>query len=619
MVLKFMKHLFPRKLRLRSELIHRVLALLLPFGRKELGFVLILVIIQGVVQALGVFSIMPFLALVTNPEKALASEFAQKLAARSPLLSPENIVLTAGVATVTLLVLSGIVNGLTDYYRSRYAYFSGMRIGSYLLHAYANQPYVFHLKHNSAELIKRLQSEVNIFMSGVLIPLLDIVSRSVNVLLILTLLLLVNPLVCVVMLTTFSLLLCISFIAFRQSVVRGNIERKYLISQRFLSASQLLTGIKTAMIHRRQDYFIGKFKQSSQRIAAHDAFVSLASSTPQYVIESLAFSSIVILVLVIQMRDQPLQDVLPPLVFFVVAAYRMLPALQTIYSQITKIQSQQFAIDTLYEDYQLLHHYPVPSKQLSKLVCQKPLPFDSAIVFDNVTYRYPDVTQASLQNVSFTIKKGQKIGIVGASGAGKSTLVDLMIGLLKPYSGSIKIDSTALNEANIPAWQNLVGYVSQDIFLLDDTLRNNIAFGIASDQVNESKVIAAAKIAQIHDYIVQDMSEGYDTVCGERGVRLSGGQRQRIALARALYHQPSVLIFDEATSALDNETERNLVAAINALPRYFTIVMVAHRLSTVRKCDRILVFEKGHLVGADTYDRLVCNSLEFSQLTANHS
>ena len=609
-----MQHLFKRQFNLHFWFIHQVLTLLLPFGKRDLVVVLALVLCQGMLQAIGIFSIMPFLALATNPESALASKAGQQIVKMFPAISADSVVVIAGITTVTLLLLSGVVNGITDYFRSRYAYFSGMRIGGYLLYAYANQPYVFHLKHNSAELVKRLQSEVNMFTSGTLVPCLEIVSRGVNVLLILAMLLLVNPVVCVIVFTAFGLSLGVSFLVFQRSIIRGNIERKQLISHRFLAANQLLTGIKTAMVHRRQGYFVNRFNQAYQRIAAHDSFVAIASNGPRYVIESLAFSSMAVLILVLHLQGQSLQAVLPSLVFFVVASYRMLPALQSIYGQITRIQSQRFAVDTLYDDFKLLHSVPVvPAK--TSLTCS--LCFEREIVFDRVTYRYPESNQMSLQNVSFVIEKGSKIGVVGASGAGKSTLVDLLIGLLRPYAGSIKVDDTVLEEGSVPGWQSLVGYVSQDIFLLDDTLRNNIAFGIPADDIVEDQVIAAAKIAQIHDHIMRDTPEGYDTACGERGVRLSGGQRQRIALARALYHQPNVLIFDEATSALDNETERNLVAAIETLPNYFTIVTVAHRLSTVRNCDRILVFEKGHLADVDTYDKLIHSSSAFKQLAAH--
>ena len=608
-----MIHLLKRQFKERFKLVYRVLSLVLPFGRRELCLVLVLVLLQGTIQSLGIFSIMPFLALTMNSDQVMASGIAQQIVQAFPAINADNVVLIAGITTVSLLILSGVVNGTTDYYRSRYAYFSGMRIGSYLLHSYANQPYVFHLKHNSAELIKRLQSEVNMFMSGVLIPCVDIFSQSVNVVFILCLLLLVNPLTCIIVLLVFGSLLSASFVIFRQSVVRGNIERKRLISERFLSANQLLTGIKTAMVYRSQDYFVKRFQRAYKRVADHDSFVIIASNGPRYTIESLAFSSMVVLVLVLHSRDQPLQGILPSLTFFVVASYRMLPALQGIYSQITKIQSQRFAVDVLYDDFRALRQEAVFKAGEAS---QRPLSFNKEIVFDRVTYCYPDTVRRSLQDVSFTISKGSKIGIVGSSGAGKSTLVDLLIGLLQPYAGTIKVDGVVLDSTNIGSWQSLLGYVSQDVFLLDDTLRNNIAFGISPDEIVEEQVMAAAQIAQIHSYVVNDMPEGYDTTCGERGVRLSGGQRQRIALARALYHQPSVLVFDEATSALDNETERNLVAAIEGLPDYFTTVTVAHRLSTVKNCDCILVFEKGRLVASDTYDRLMRDSLVFNQLAA---
>lgn len=597
-------------LRQQFNLIRRVLILILPFGKRELLFVLALVVLQGVIQALGVLSIMPFLVLVTNPDGVLKSYFGQTLIKVFPSINPNNIIWLTGSTTIILLILSSLVNCITDYYRSRYAYFTGAKLGGYLLQSYASQPYVFHLKHNSAELIRRLQHDVNTFMAGVLAPSLEILSRGINLILLLALLLLVNPVVCIAVLLIFGSLLGISYVVFRPAIVRGNLERNKLISQRFLAAQQLLSGIKVAMIHNSQDYFVSRFVNSWRKVAAHDSFVSIASNVPRYSIEAIAFTSIVMLVLVLYSRGNSLQEVLPLLVFFVAASYRMLPALQGLYGQVPKIQSQRFALDEIYKDFQAFG-LNKPKKQP---IDASPLIFDRQIAFENITYRYPEAEYVSLHNVSFVIQKGSNIGIVGSSGAGKSTLVDVLIGLLNPDSGKIYIDEAILSEQNLCKWQSLIGYVPQDVFLLDDTVRNNIAFGIPKYQIIEDQVIAAAKVAQIHNYIVKDMPEGYDTICGERGVRLSGGQRQRIALARALYHQPSVLVFDEATSALDNQTERNLVAAIEDLPAYFTIITVAHRLSTVQNCDEIFVFEKGRLVDIGRYTELLSDSTAFKKL-----
>ncbi|MGB3616899.1 MAG: ATP-binding cassette domain-containing protein, partial [Catalinimonas sp.] len=273
------------------------------------------------------------------------------------------------------------------------------------------------------------------------------------------------------------------------------------------------------------------------------------------------------------------------------------------------IQSQSFALDLLKEDFDELNQKP-PVVQATAAK----IPFEEQICFEGVSYRYDGAEKDALQNVRFTVKKGSKIGVVGSSGAGKSTLIDILTGLLSPSSGHLAVDDQVIDPSNVAGWQRHLGYVPQDIFLTNDTIRRNIAFGKKSEEIDQTQVESAARTAQIHHFIERELPEGYDTTCGERGVRLSGGQRQRIALARALYHQPDVLIFDEATSALDNETERNLVAAIEALPAYFTTFMIAHRLSTVRNCDQIFVFERGVLTASGTYDELLEVSSAFKQM-----
>lgn len=594
-----------------------VIELVSPFGRRQLIIVFVLMLTQGSIQALGVFSILPFLGLATNPQSAINSGFGKTLTNFFPFVTVGNIVVVSGIATVLLLTTSSLMNGITDYAKMRYTSFTGMRIGTRLLYLYAYQPYVFHIKHNSADLTKRLQSDVNMFMSGVLAPLLDIFSRSIGVLLLGILLFIVNPWVCLTVIIIFSSFLALAYAVFRQSLVQGSRDRKILIEKRFRYAHELLTGIKTATIHRCQDHFISGFQRSWQGVANHDTFLVVAGNGPRYTIEAITFSALVILILVLEVQGRSFEDFLPTLVFFVVASYRILPALQIIYGQVAQIQSKHFTLEVLREDLIQLNNRYTHTRLVGSM--HGSINLMRGIIFDSVTYQYPGAEKSALINLRLKIEAGNRVGIVGPSGAGKSTLVDLIIGLLQPTQGQIIIDDTALLEHNISIWQSLVGYVSQDIFLLDDTIERNIAFGISHGLINSQKLIHSAQIAQIHSYIQHDLPDGYQTMCGERGVRLSGGQRQRIALARALYHQPQVLVFDEATSALDSETERSLMAAIENLPSHITTIMIAHRLSTVKNCDQIFVLENGQLSDQGSYDNLLSRSAIFKQLALQSS
>ena len=603
-------------LKAQSKLIRKILAIILPFGKKKLTLVGILILLQGTIQVMGIFSIMPFLALATNPESVLQSKLGQKLIEVVPFVNLDNIVFAAGIFTVVLLITSSLVNGITDFIKARYAHFTCMHIGTHLLTSYAYQPYIFHLNHNSAELIKRLQSDVNMFMGGVLLPFLELISRIINVILILLILFVANPIAGGTAFLFFGSLLGLTFFAFRRALARGNSERKILISRRFVAAHQLLMGIKTVMVHECQKYFVSDFHRAYKRIAQLDSSLLVISNTPKYIIEAIAFSAIVIVVLVLQAKGIALETILPFMAFFVLAAYRMMPSLQIIYNQLTQIQSKKFTVDILYQDLVEVND-SVNRDRNSILDSWKPTKLQQSIIFEKLNFAYPDAEKLALKNLSLTIEKGQRIGLVGSSGSGKSTLVDLLIGLLNPSSGKILIDGVELNPTRYARWHRLVGYVAQDIFLTDDSIRRNIAFGIGDRYITEQNAISAAKTAQIHDYIETELPHGYDTFCGERGVRLSGGQRQRIALARALYHQPSVLVFDEATSALDNETERKLIAEIEDLPNDLTIIMVAHRLSTVKNCNVIYVMSQGEIVESGTYEELNNNSLTFQQLAGN--
>ncbi|MCC0179592.1 ABC transporter ATP-binding protein [Waterburya agarophytonicola K14] len=600
----------------KFSLFKRILQIVFLFGKRQIILLWILILLQGIIQVLGVFSIMPFLAIVNNPNKALESAMVQKIMQTIPFFEADHLVLIVGIFTITLLIASSVVNGVTDFLKARYAHFTCMRIGTYLLTSYASQSYIFYINHNSAELIKRLQSDVNMFMGAVLLPFLELISRSVNVVLILIILFVVSPIAGGMAFLVFGSFLGLTFLVFRLALIRGNNERKVLISQRFISAHQLLMGIKTVMIHECQKHFISDYYRSSKRIAQLDSSLAVIGNTPKYIIEAIAFSSVIIIVLVCQSQGVALETILPFMAFFVLAAYRIMPSLQLIYRQLTQIQSQKFTVDILYKDLIEMNN-SINFNRNPELRAWQPTELQERIVFENVSFAYPNAQKLSLNEVNLSIKKGQRIGFVGYSGSGKSTLIDLLIGLLNPSSGKILIDGVELTPARYANWHRLVGYVAQDIFLTDESIRQNIAFGIAESNIVDTQVIYSAKIAQIHDFIQADFPLKYNTECGERGIRLSGGQKQRIALARALYHQPSVLVFDEATSALDSETERKLIAEIEELPEDLTIVMVAHRLSTVEKCDVIFVLEQGKIVAQGTYEQLLDKSSIFQKLAAS--
>lgn len=590
-------------------ILKKIFWIVIPFGKGNLVRVGGLILVQGVIQVMGIFSILPFLALAANPERTLESKIAQQIQQMMPFINEGNIIFWAGMATLFFLLGSGVANLLTDYQKARYAQFTGQRIAVRLLRNYAYSPYQFHLLTNSAALTKKVHNDVQMFMVGVLLPSLEAMSRVINVFLIVLLLLFVAPGPTLAAVLCFASVMAILLGVFRGYLSRSSQERNKLIKERYESALQLLTGIKPVMVHQCQAFFINRFQEAFFKNAKLDSQLVFINSLPRYLLESLAFSGVVGIVLFLDSSTGNLTEVLPLLGLFALAGYRILPSLNLIYSQITSIQSRAFTIDSLREDLLYSSRQPEDSDVSTDL-----LKLRSTISFENVSFSYSQRERIALDAVSLKIGKGNRVGIVGSSGSGKSTLIDLLLGLHQPASGKITIDDDILTEANISGWRKIIGYVPQEIFLTDDTVRRNIALGVSDDQIDDAQVRQAAEIAQIHSFIETQLPNGYETIVGEHGARLSGGQRQRIALARALYRKPQVLVFDEATSALDSATEKALMDAVALLPSDMTVIMVAHRLSTIRQCDRIFVLDKGHLVAEGQYDELLRNNSTFRKL-----
>jgi len=584
----------------------KIFWIVIPFGKRNLVFVGGLIFVQGVIQVIGIFSILPFLALAANPEQALESQPAQQIQQMMPFINEGNIIFWAGMATLFFLLGSGVANLLTDYEKARYAQFTGQRIAVRLLRNYAYSPYQFHLLTNSAALTKKVHNDVQTFMIGVLLPSLEAISRVINVFLIVLLLLFVAPGPTLAAVLCFASVMAILLGGFRGYLSRSSQERNKLIKERYESALQLLTGIKPVMVHQCQAFFINRFQNAFFKNAKLDSQLVFVKSMPRYLLESIAFSGVVGIVLFLDSSTGNLTEVLPLLGFFALAGYRILPSLNMIYSQITEVQSRAFTIDSLRED---LHFSRQPEDVSTDLLKLK-----STISFENVSFSYSQRERIALNAVSLKIAKGNRVGIVGSSGSGKSTLIDLLLGLHQPASGKIIIDDDILTETNISGWRKIIGYVPQEIFITDDTVRRNIALGVSDAQIDDDEVRQAAEIAQIHSFIETQLPNGYETIVGEHGARLSGGQRQRIALARALYRNPQVLVFDEATSALDSATEKALMDAVAQLPSDMTVIMVAHRLSTIKQCDRIFVLDKGHLVAEGQYDELIRDNSTFRKL-----
>jgi ABC-type multidrug transport system fused ATPase/permease subunit len=356
--------------------------------------------------------------------------------------------------------------------------------------------------------------------------------------------------------------------------------------------------------------YIQRFAGPAQTYARHLANVSVISQLPRFALEAIAFGGMLLVMLYLMAKSGSFASALPIIALYVFAGYRLMPALQQIYAALTQLRFAGPALDALHQD--LMSLQPAgPNTQ------EPAMPLTQAITLNKIIYRYPNAVTPALKGISLTIPAKSTVGLVGATGSGKTTTVDLILGLLDAQEGMLAIDGQPIIEQNKRAWQRAIGYVPQQIYLADDTVAANIAFGIEPEHIDQVAVERAAKIANLHEFVTNDMPQGYATTVGERGMRLSGGQRQRIGIARALYHNPQVLILDEATSALDNLTEQAVMEAVHNLGHEITIILIAHRLGTVKECDQIFLLEKGELKGQGLFEELRQANESFKNMAAN--
>jgi ABC-type multidrug transport system fused ATPase/permease subunit len=582
--------------------------------RRQAWLIVALVTVMALFDTLGAVSIMPFLAVLANPEMI---ETNATLAWANALLggvTPQTFLLVLGCGSFTLLVLSAAVRGTGNFVVNRFAMMRGFTIGSRLMDSYLRQPYAYFLNRHTGDMSKQLVSEVAMLVGQVYQPAAQFIAQLVLLLVLLTLLVVVNPSVALIGALVLGGCYSVIYLFVRRYMSRAGEERVLRYTQRHRLTTEALGGVKTLKLQGREAFYRDEFSMVARRIALLQADTITVSTVPRFAIEAIAFGGVILLALGLMVQHQgdpagSLASVLPLLGFYAFAGYRILPAVQGIYQATTQLRAGVASIEGIARDLagrDLLP--PLPETPAT------PLPFLDRVELDNLGFQYPASGAASLQGISLTLKAGTTLGIVGSTGAGKTTLVDLFLGLLTPGTGEIRVDGTAVTPQNLRAWQADLGYVPQDIFLLDASVAENIALGMKAEDIDMAQVREAARMAQILDFVETQMPQGFATPVGERGVRLSGGQRQRIGIARALFTNPGILVFDEATSALDNLTEQEVVRAINDLSGTKTILLIAHRISTVRDCDQILVMERGQMAGLGSYDDLYRDNATFRRL-----
>ena len=571
-----------------SDLIRRVLFLARPYGRKKLALVFLLSLAQGIFQVIGVTSIFPFLAIASDPERIRHSQFGVRFLALLPPMSNRELLITAGVIAIAALLLSNAINLLAEYARTRYANSFAHWLRVRLLRRMAAQPYGYFLQRNSGDLLRKVMGDVGNYTGGVLLPLLDSIARALTAALLLVTLFLVQPVI--------AFFAALGLGAFYFTIFRLLARKRQEVNEGFRAAfggsyrdaQQMLGGIKPIKVHRAEEHFLSRFAGHSAVVAQMSSRVPIIANSTRYLIEPLAFGGLVLAVVVLAVRGRDFSDILPNLGVMAVAGYRLLPSLQLLYGQVTQLTSMRYSLDEVFDEFAAAERDEKSDNAEISLSKPRPIAWRDEIVLDTVSFVYPGTDRPVLDRFSITIQKNMSIGFIGPTGSGKSTLIDLLLGLHRPTSGRVLIDGQPLTPELIPSWQATIGYVPQEIFLIDDTIARNIALGVPDNEIDNARLREVCAMAQILDFIETELRDGFQTTAGERGVRLSGGERQRLGLARALYHRPSLLLLDEATSSLDIATEAKLIEALRQLSGKLTIVTVAHRLSTVAGCDKLV-------------------------------
>ncbi|WP_018871261.1 ABC transporter ATP-binding protein [Thioalkalivibrio sp. ALgr3] len=571
----------------------KALALLSRKEKRRGGLVLGMVIVMAVLETAGVASVMPFLSVLGNPEVVQTNPVLNTVYEGLGFTSVDAFILALGAAAFGLILFSAFFRSLTHYAMNRFIEMRRHSIGKRLLETYLRQPYAFFLDRHSGDMAKNILSEVDQLVQQVFRPGMQMVAYSVVILALVVLLIVVDPWLALGVAVVIGGLYALIFGAVRGILGRVGRDRARANQERFTAASEALGGIKDIKLLGREHAYLSRFDGPSARQARHQATNRTFGEVPKFVIEAVGFGGVIALTLVLLATQggtdgNALGDILPILGLYVFAGYRMLPAAQRIYAGMAKLRFGAAAVDGVYSD---LHQ----RSALAELYKRAPQPLEprQTITLQNIHYTYPNAERPALQGINLEVPVGSSVGIIGTSGAGKTTLVDVLLGLLRPSEGAIVVDGQPITDDNLRAWQQALGYVPQDIFLTDSTVGENIALGVPPEQIDHEQVERCARMAQVHDFIVSDMPQGYGSVVGERGVRLSGGQRQRIGIARALYHDPPVLVFDEATSALDNETETAVMEAVEALSRHKTVLIIAHRLTTIEKCTLTVRLQAG--------------------------
>jgi len=574
------------------QTLKKLLFLLNLYERKRMILILILIIIVALLDMIGIASILPFIAVLTNPTLIDTNFILNNMFQTLSIFGVENtqqFIFSLGILVFLLLIISLIFKALSTYLQIRFILMLAHNIGKRLVEGYLRQPYSWFLNRHSADLGKTILSEVGNVTGNGVGKLIELIAKGTVTVTIIILLIIVDPKLTLIVGFSLGLAYVIIFYSLRTYLNRIGKESLENNLLRFTAVSEAFGASKEIKVGGLEQTYIKIFSNSSETFAKTQASSLIVASLPRFFLEAIAFGGVLLMILYMMLQSGSFNNSLPIISLYVFAGYRLMPALQVIYASFTQIIFVGPSLDKLYDDIKSL-------KLSNENQEQGVLSFTKTINLKNINYSYPNASRTALKDISLSIPAKSRVGLVGTTGSGKTTTVDIILALLEGQKGTLEVDGKVITKQNSRSWQRSIGYVPQYIYLSDDTIAANIAFGVELKDINQTAVEKASKIANLHEFVLNELPEQYQTTIGERGVRLSGGQRQRIGIARALYHNPHVLILDEATSALDNQTELAVMDAVNNCDKNITIIIIAHRLNTVKNCDIIFKLEKGKLI-----------------------
>lgn len=590
----------------------KILNLLDQSERQKAIVLMLMIIVMAFLDVVGIASIMPFMAVLADPDIINQNQYLSEIYQLLSFSNQKTFLFFLGISVFVLLVISMGFKALTTWFQVSFTTMAEYTLGRRLVSGYLGQPYEWFLNRHSADLGKSVLSEVSQAINNSMTPLMQCVAQAAVITAILALLIAVDPILALVISAILGSAYGLLYLALRNLLGRIGIKRVAANKARFQAIAEAFGGIKDVKVAGQEQTFLNRFAAPAHMFSKYQAISKLSGQLPRFALEAIAFGGMILLVLFLMQDGRGLQSVLPILTLYAFAGYRLLPAIQTFYQNLATLRYGGAALNSLHLDmtniFDTLH---LKDKLGTPL---QPMAVNKEISLEHVCYSYPKAPRQALQDLSLRIPAKSTIGLIGSTGSGKTTTVDIILGLLEPESGLLSVDSIPITQENVRSWQRTIGYVPQHIYLADDSVAGNIAFGVNKEHLNFEAVERAARIANIHDFISTDLEDGYNTTVGERGVRLSGGQRQRIGIARALYHNPQVLVLDEATSALDNLTEQAVMEAVHNLGHEITVIIIAHRLSTVRKCDVIYFLDKGQIRSQGSFDELLSKNVDFRDM-----